>query len=62
MTQLFDARELTINTITGEGLEKDGTSLSQIPTYVTGVPNGTEKVRYSGLLPELPTNSGAIFY
>ena len=29
----------------GEGLEKDGTSLSQIPTYVTGVPNGTEKVR-----------------
>lgn len=28
-----------------EGLEKDGTSMSQIPTYVTGVPNGTEKVR-----------------
>ncbi len=27
-----------------EGLQKDGTSLSQIPTYVTGVPNGTEKV------------------
>ena len=27
-----------------EGLEKDGTSLSQIPTYVTAVPNGTEKV------------------
>ena len=27
-----------------EGLRKDGTSLSQIPTYVTGVPNGTEKV------------------
>lgn len=26
------------------GLERDGTSLSQIPTYVTGVPNGTEKV------------------
>lgn len=26
-------------------MEKDGTSLSQIPTYVTGVPNGTEKVR-----------------
>ena len=29
---------------TDEGLEKDGTSLSQIHTYVTGVPNGTEKV------------------
>ncbi|KAJ6443878.1 glucokinase [Purpureocillium lavendulum] len=29
-----------------EGLEKDGTSLSQIPTYVTGVPNGTEKGLY----------------
>jgi hypothetical protein len=28
-----------------EGLRKDGTSVSQIPTYVTGVPNGTEKVR-----------------
>ncbi|KAI8966478.1 putative glucokinase [Daldinia sp. FL1419] len=30
----------------GEGLERDGTSLSQIPTYVTGVPNGTEKGLY----------------
>ena len=27
-----------------EGLEKQGTYLSQIPTYVTSVPNGTEKV------------------
>lgn len=27
-----------------EGLQKDGTSISQIPTYVTAVPNGTEKV------------------
>jgi hypothetical protein len=27
-----------------EGLHKEGTSLQQIPTYVTGVPNGTEKV------------------
>lgn len=26
------------------GLEQDGTSISQIPTYVTAVPNGTEKV------------------
>ncbi|KAM7201895.1 putative glucokinase [Naviculisporaceae sp. PSN 640] len=30
----------------GEGLENEGTSLSQIPTYVTGVPNGTEKGLY----------------
>jgi len=30
--------------IVDEGLQKDGTSISQIPTYVTGVPNGTEKV------------------
>ena len=29
-----------------EGLEKQGTMLSQIPTYVTSVPNGTEKVRH----------------
>jgi len=29
-----------------EGLEKDGTSLSQIPTYVTSAPNGTEEGLY----------------
>lgn len=29
-----------------EGLSRDGSSLSQIPTYVTGVPNGTEKGLY----------------
>ncbi|KAI5464596.1 hypothetical protein BGZ63DRAFT_349801 [Mariannaea sp. PMI_226] len=29
-----------------EGLEKENTSLAQIPTYVTGVPNGTEKGLY----------------
>ncbi|KFY08227.1 hypothetical protein V492_06422, partial [Pseudogymnoascus sp. VKM F-4246] len=29
-----------------EGLVKDGTSMSQIPTYVTAVPNGTEKGVY----------------
>ncbi|KAF2465965.1 uncharacterized protein BDR25DRAFT_294582 [Lindgomyces ingoldianus] len=29
-----------------EGLERDGTELSQIPTYVTAVPNGTEKGLY----------------
>jgi len=33
-----------------EGLEKQGTSLSQIPTYVTSVPNGTEKVGRETLL------------
>jgi hexokinase len=27
-----------------EGLQKQGTFMSQIPTYVTAVPNGTEKV------------------
>ncbi|KAF5018242.1 hypothetical protein F66182_9785 [Fusarium sp. NRRL 66182] len=29
-----------------EGLHEEGTSLQQIPTYVTGVPNGTEKGLY----------------
>ncbi|CAO1598932.1 glucokinase [Xanthoria calcicola] len=28
-----------------EGLQETGKSMSQIPTYVTAVPNGTEKVR-----------------
>lgn len=32
-----------------EGLAKNGTTLSQIPTYVTSVPNGTEKVCLSCL-------------
>jgi hypothetical protein len=27
-----------------EGLSQNGATLSQIPTYVTNVPNGTEKV------------------
>jgi hexokinase len=27
-----------------EGLAKENTTLSQIPTYVTGIPTGTEKV------------------
>ena len=27
-----------------EGLEQQGTMMSQIPSYVTAVPNGTEKV------------------
>lgn len=29
-----------------EGLEKENTTLSQIPTFVTAVPNGTEKVPF----------------
>lgn len=33
-----------------EGLAKEGTTLSQIPTFVTAVPNGTEKVRLSRLV------------
>ena len=32
-----------------EGLQKSGTMMSQIPTYVTAVPNGTEKVRIINL-------------
>jgi len=30
-----------------EGLEKKGATMSQIPTYVTAVPNGTEQVSIS---------------
>jgi len=29
-----------------EGLTQENTTLSQIPTFVTSVPNGTEKVRF----------------
>ena len=38
-----------------EGLAHEGTTLSQIPTYVTSVPNGTEKV--SEILLPLPHQS-----
>jgi hexokinase len=31
--------------VADEGLEKNATTMSQIPTYVTAVPTGTEKVR-----------------
>lgn len=27
------------------GLQRDGETMSMIPTYVTSIPNGTEKVR-----------------
>jgi hypothetical protein len=30
--------------IADEGLAKNATTMSQIPTYVTAVPNGTEEV------------------
>lgn len=43
-----------------EGLEKQGTQLSQIPTYVTAVPNGTEKVRTQDLTGTLLTMPGNI--
>jgi len=39
------ALKLTPSPLPDEGLKKDGTSLSQIPTFVTGVPDGTEKVK-----------------
>ena len=29
---------------TDVGLQKDGAAMTMIPTYVTAVPNGTEKV------------------
>jgi hexokinase len=40
--------------IVDEGLQKDGTSISQIPTYVTSVPNGTEKVSIGNYLASYP--------
>lgn len=36
-----------------EGLSQNNTTLSQIPTYVTSVPDGTEKVRQLSLSPLL---------
>ncbi|RCI08624.1 hypothetical protein L249_4711 [Ophiocordyceps polyrhachis-furcata BCC 54312] len=49
----FDFSDGDINRHVGEflhqmndGLEREDTSISQIPTYVTGVPNGTEKGLY----------------
>lgn len=36
--------EYIANIPTDEGLQETGKSMSQIPTYVTAVPNGTEKV------------------
>lgn len=40
-----------LTSIADEGLAKNGSTMSQIPTYVTAVPNGTEKVRL--LFPKL---------
>lgn len=36
-----------------EGLEKQHSQMSQIPTYVTSVPNGTEKVSFARVQPAL---------
>lgn len=36
--------ELDSDQAADEGLKENGTTMSQIPTYVTAVPNGTEKV------------------
>lgn len=41
-----------------EGMRKDGATLSQIPTYVTAVPNGTEEVRLVGRVLALLVESG----
>ncbi|ROW16485.1 hypothetical protein VPNG_02713 [Cytospora leucostoma] len=53
VVQAFDYNDADLNNGVREflnqmelGLEQDGTSMSQIPTYVTGVPNGTEKGLY----------------
>ena len=36
-----------------EGLANEGTTLSQIPTFVTEVPNGTEQVCTGFLIPAI---------
>lgn len=41
--------ELGSDEVADEGLKENGTTMSQIPTYVTAVPNGTEKVEASDL-------------
>ncbi|KAL3426574.1 hexokinase [Phlyctema vagabunda] len=43
-----DVRKAVVEFIAemNEGLEKNATTMSQIPTYVTGVPDGTEKGLY----------------
>ncbi|ODA83311.1 hypothetical protein RJ55_01824 [Drechmeria coniospora] len=53
VVSLFDFSDADVNAHVqeflrqmSEGLKRDGTSISQIPTYVTGVPDGTEKGLY----------------
>lgn len=49
----------------GEGLTQENTTLSQIPTFVTSVPNGTEKVFFLFFLYEVSSLNPAnpeIFY
>lgn len=44
-----------------EGLKINGTDMSQIPTFVTGVPDGTEKVRKrASMMAEVLTIVGSI--
>lgn len=40
----LDGRSAELLSPSDEGLQQPGTTLSQIPTYVTDVPRGTEKV------------------
>jgi hypothetical protein len=52
---------LQSNIETEKGLAREGTSMSQIPTYVTGVPNGTEKVsRQAAILLKPSTNKSRV--
>jgi hypothetical protein len=53
--------EHRFDNVTEEGLEKNATTLSQIPTYVTGVPNGTEKVWRSAGMNWPETNKSRAF-
>ena len=48
----------TETTSIDEGLQKTGTAMSQIPTYVTSVPNGTEKVNGNSVEQEDHADSG----
>ena len=43
-----------------EGLTQEGTTLSQIPTFITSVPDGSEKVHTILSLPRLLLLSGSL--
>lgn len=42
----FEYERHKANKHLAEGLEKNGSTMAQIPTYVTAAPNGTEKVGF----------------